>query len=94
MKSFLLLSVFFLVHTTFCFGQQKSQQTDLYAIAKLPTPVLNTPDFSFVFGTKMEKLFIWMMLDYCGKWSSSLFQKQSSRLRRPLTRNGGLLYTR
>jgi len=28
---------------------------DLYAIAELPTPVLNTPDFSFVFGHKDGK---------------------------------------
>ena len=55
MKRFLLLSFFFLIHTTLCFAQQKSQQPDLYAIAKLPTPVLNTPDFSFVFGNKDGK---------------------------------------
>ena len=55
MKSFLLLNVFFLIHTSLCFGQQKSQQPDLYAIAELPTPVLNTPDFSFVFGYKDGK---------------------------------------
>jgi len=46
---FLLLSCLFI--TTFCFGQQGTQQPPApYAIASLPTPVLNTPDFSFVFG--------------------------------------------
>ena len=53
MKHSLFLALFCLFITTSCFGQQRTQQPpDLYAIAFLPTPVLNTPDFSFVFGNK------------------------------------------
>lgn len=51
MKQSLCLTLFCLFITTSCFGQQRTQHPpDLYAIASLPTPVLNTPDFSFVFG--------------------------------------------
>jgi len=53
MKHSLFLALFCLFITTSCFGQQRTgQPPDLYAIAFLPTPVLNTPDFSFVFGNK------------------------------------------
>jgi cell wall-associated NlpC family hydrolase len=53
MKHSLFLALFCLFITTSCFGQQRTEQPpDLYAIAFLPTPVLNTPDFSFVFGNK------------------------------------------
>ena len=56
MKRFVFLTLFFLFITTFCLGKQGTpQQPDLYAIAKLPTPVLNTPDFSIVFGNKDGK---------------------------------------
>lgn len=51
MRSFLLLSLFSLTLMTLCNGQQTVQHPDLYAIAELPTPVLNTPDFSLVFGS-------------------------------------------
>ena len=53
MKSSLLFIVFFLILTTECLGQQVLKTNPaLYAIAELPTPVLNTPDFSSVFGNK------------------------------------------
>jgi hypothetical protein len=56
MKHSLFLALFCLFITTSCFGQQRTEQPPcLYAIAFLPTPVLNTPDFSFVFGNKDGK---------------------------------------
>ena len=56
MKSSLLFIVFFLILTTECLGQQVLKTNPaLYAIAELPTPVLNTPDFSSVFGNKDGK---------------------------------------
>ena len=52
----LLCITIYLIATICCFGQQviKGAST-LYAVAELPTPVLNTPDFSFVFGNKDGK---------------------------------------
>jgi hypothetical protein len=56
MKHSLFLTLFYLIITTSCFGQQRAQQSSaLYAIAEIPTPVLNTPDFSLVFGNKTGK---------------------------------------
>jgi hypothetical protein len=51
MKHFPLYAVFLLIITNSCFGQNRPDQSPaLYAIAELPTPVLNTADFTFVFG--------------------------------------------
>ena len=52
MKHFFLQAVFVLFITNLCYSQTRPDQSSaLYAIAELPTPVLNTPDFSFVFGS-------------------------------------------
>jgi len=53
MRNSLLLIIFCLLSTTSC--QERTPAKDhstLYAVAELPAPVLNTPDFSFVFGNK------------------------------------------
>lgn len=56
MRISLLCIAFYLIVTICCFGQQGTKEdATLYAIAELPTPVLNTPDFSFVFGNKNGK---------------------------------------
>lgn len=56
MRTSLLCIAFYLIVTICCFGQQATKgDVTLYAIAELPTPVLNTPDFSFVFGNKDGK---------------------------------------
>ncbi|MBW1840042.1 MAG: peptidoglycan endopeptidase [Deltaproteobacteria bacterium] len=52
----LICITFYLIATICCFGQQLTKDNlTLYAIAELPTPVLNTPDFSFVFGNQDGK---------------------------------------
>jgi len=52
MKHFSLYAVFLLIITNPCFGQTRPDQSpDLYAIAELPTPVLNTADFTTAFGS-------------------------------------------
>jgi len=56
MKHFVLVTLLHLFITASCFAQQSAQKPPaLYAVAELPTPVLNTPDFSFVFGNKDGK---------------------------------------
>ncbi len=56
MKSTLLFIFFCFILTTECLGQQVLKTNPaLYAIAELPTPVLNTPEFSSVFGNKDGK---------------------------------------
>lgn len=56
MRILLLCISFYLIITPCCFGQQVIKDSStLYAVAELPTPVLNTPDFSFVFGNKDGK---------------------------------------
>jgi len=52
-----LLSITFcFIFITGCLGCQVIKDySNLYAVAELPTPVLNTPDFSFVFGNKDRK---------------------------------------
>ncbi len=52
MKNFFLYVVFVLITTNPSFGQTgPGQSPGLYAIAELPTPVLNTSDFTSVFGS-------------------------------------------
>ena len=56
LKGLLVFSVFCFTFTTGCLGRQVIEyHPALYAVAELPTPVLNTPDFSFVFGNKDGK---------------------------------------
>jgi hypothetical protein len=53
MKNVFLYTLFALFITSTCSAQNRpNQPPHLYAIAKLPTPVLNTSDFPFVFGNK------------------------------------------
>jgi hypothetical protein len=48
-----LLIIFCLIFTTSCQDREPAKDhSTLYAVAELPAPVLNTPDFSFVFGNK------------------------------------------
>lgn len=48
-----------------CLGRQRRERYSRpYAIAEIPTPVLNTPNFSFVFGGKDGKT---LHLDDCGQ---------------------------
>lgn len=56
MRSLFLLIAFCLIATTSC--QDRKPAIDhpaFYAVAELPTPVLNTPDFSHIFGNKDGK---------------------------------------
>lgn len=56
MRSPLLLITFCLIFTTNCQDRAPTEDhSTLYAVADLPAPVLNTPDFSFVFGNKDGK---------------------------------------
>ena len=56
MRSPLLLITFSLIFTTSCqYRAPAKDHSTLYAVAELPAPVLNTPDFSFVFGNKEGK---------------------------------------
>ena len=56
MKNSFLCTLLALVITNPCFAQNRPHQSPhLYAIAQLPTPVLNTSDFPFVFGNKDGK---------------------------------------
>jgi hypothetical protein len=56
MKNVFLYTLLALVITNPCSAQNKPHYSpDLYAIAQLPTPVLNTSDFPFVFGNKDGK---------------------------------------
>ncbi|MDX1778742.1 MAG: peptidoglycan endopeptidase [Thermodesulfobacteriota bacterium] len=56
MKNIFLYTLLVLVITHPCSAQDRPQQPPhLYAIAQLPTPVLNTSDFPFVFGSKDGK---------------------------------------
>jgi len=59
-----LFIVFCFMVTTGCSDRQEIKDySNFYAVAELPTPVLNTPDFSFVFGKKDGKT---LHLDDCG----------------------------
>jgi len=52
----LLCIALYFIAVPCCCGQQAPKDfSPLYAIAESPTPVLNTPDFSFVFGYKDGK---------------------------------------
>ena len=56
MKYFFLYAVFVLIITNPSIGQTGPDQSPaLYAIAELPTPVLNTSDFTSVFGSTDRK---------------------------------------
>ena len=56
LRIILLCISFYLIITPCCFGQKAAKDLlTLYAVSVLPTPVLNTPDFSFVFGNKDGK---------------------------------------
>ena len=49
----LFLITFCFIFTTSCQDRvPEKEHPTLYAVAELPVPVLNTPDFSFVFGNK------------------------------------------
>ena len=56
MRNPLLLITFSLIFTTSCQDRAPAKDhSTLYAVAELPAPVLNTPDFSFIFGNKEGK---------------------------------------
>ena len=56
MKNVFQYTLLALVITNSCSAQNRPHQSlHLYAIAQLPTPVLNTSDFPFVFGNKDGK---------------------------------------